>query len=85
MLATSAAWYWLALPRAVEVDHVEHRRARLGERPRLSHRVVAEDGRLGEVALAQPHGALPLQIDGRVEVDHLIGAPLAARTPRASA
>ena len=40
------------------------------KRLRLVHRVVAEHGRLGEVALPQPDGLAALQVDGRVERDH---------------
>ena len=59
----------LALPRPVQVDHVQPPRARLHPRQRGLERIVVVDGLLLVAAVREPHRVPVADVDGRVE-DH---------------
>ena len=60
---------WPAAECAVQIDHVEPGRARVGEGPGHRHGIVAIDGFLPGIALAQADHASRPQVDGRQELE----------------
>ena len=70
----------VALKRAVQVDHVEVRRALARELPGLCHGVLVEHRRALEVALHHAHRGAVAQVDCGEELDHAATAS-PVRTP----